>query len=61
MLLVPDYDEFNIYTTVDDVESYIENLLDQGLNAKDEIYSKCLSHFGEDLKNIIDTFFVDED
>jgi hypothetical protein len=61
MTLVPDYDEFNIYTTVDDVENYIESLFEKGFQKKDEIYSMCVSHFGEDLKNIIDILFIDED
>ena len=39
MLLVPDYDEFNIYTTIDDVEYYVLNLLSQGFEIQDEIYS----------------------
>jgi hypothetical protein len=57
-----DYDEFNIYTTPSDVENYIEGLINEGIEIKEEIYKKCLSHFGIDLKNIIDDiFFYDED
>jgi hypothetical protein len=57
-----DYDEFNIYTTPTDVENYIENLINEGIEIKEEIYSKCLSYFGVDLKHIIDDiFFYDED
>ena len=57
-----DYDEFNIYTTPTDVENYIENLINEGIEIKEEIYSKCLSNFGVDLKHIIDDiFFYDED
>ena len=61
MLLVPDYDEFNIYTTIDDVECYVINLLSQGFEIKEEIYSLCLKHFGEGFKDIIDMFFENED
>lgn len=39
MLLVPDYDEFNIYTSVDDVEYYVEQLFEQGYELKEEIYT----------------------
>jgi hypothetical protein len=61
MLLIPDYDEFNIYTTIDDVECYVINLLSQGFEIKEEIYSLCLKHFGEEFKDIIDIFFENED
>jgi len=61
MLLIPDYDEFNIYTTIDDVEYYVVNLLSQGFELKDEIYSLCLKHFAEEFKDIIDIFFENED
>jgi hypothetical protein len=57
MLLVPDYDEFNIYTTVDDVESYVEVLFEQGFELKEEIYRLCIEHFGESFQDIIDIFF----
>lgn len=57
-----DYDEFNIYTTPNDVENYIESLIKEGIEIKEEIYSKCISYFGVDLKHIIDEiFFYDED
>jgi hypothetical protein len=57
-----DYDEFNIYTTPTDVENYIESLINEGIEIKEEIYSKCLNYFGVDLKHIIDDiFFYDED
>jgi hypothetical protein len=61
MLLIPDYDEFNIYTTIDDVEYYVISLISQGFEIKEEIYSLCLNHFGEEFKDIIDTFFQNED
>lgn len=57
-----DYDEFNIYTTSSDVENYIESLINEGIEIKEEIYSKCLSYFGTDLKSLVDEiFFHDED
>ena len=60
-MLYMDYDGFNIYTTIEDVESYVEILFSQGFELKDEIYSKCLSYFGNDFKHLIDRFFYDED
>ena len=57
MLLVPDYDEFNIYTSVDDVETYVEELFKQGYELKEEIYRLCMEHFGSEFQDIIDIFF----
>ena len=61
MLLIPDYDEFNIYTSVDDIENYVQNLFSQGYELKEEIYTLCIGHFGEEFKDIIDIFFEYED
>jgi hypothetical protein len=61
MHIILDYDEFNIYTTPGDVESYIESLIEEGIHLKDEIYDRCLGYFGEDLKHLIDIVFRDED
>jgi len=55
-----DYDEFNIYTTAADVESYIEDLINEGIEIKEEIYNHCINYFGIDLKNIIDDVFGSE-
>jgi hypothetical protein len=56
-----DYDEFNIYTTPNDIENYIESLINEGVEIKEEAYSRCISYFGEDLKHIIDIFFYEGD
>lgn len=61
MLLIPDYDEFNIYTSVDDIENYVHQLFSQGYELKEEIYTLCLKHFGEAFKDVIDIFFEHED
>lgn len=60
-MYILDYDEFNIYTTSSDVEIYIEGLIEQGISIKDEIYERCISHFGEELKQLVDSIFSDED
>jgi len=36
-----DYDEFNIYTTIEDVEEYVEKLINEGHDFSDEIYKMC--------------------
>lgn len=60
-MYILDYDEFNIYTTPNDVENYIESLIKEGIEIKEEIYNKCISYFGKDLKNIIDDIFFYEE
>ena len=52
-----DYDEFNIYTNITDIENYIESLIEEGIVIKDDVYEKCLSYFGQDLTNLIDSIF----
>lgn len=61
MMHIIDYDEFNIYTNVSDIETYIESLIEEGIVIKDEVYEKCLSYFGNDLRNLIDSIFHTED
>lgn len=53
-----DYDEFNIYTTPNDVENYIERLISEGIEIKEDAYGKCINHFGIELKHIIDDLFL---
>ena len=50
-----DYDEFNIYTTLEDVQDYIEMLFTKGFESKDEIYKMCVERFG--LSYLIDEIF----
>jgi hypothetical protein len=57
---VLDYDEFNIYTNELDVENYIQSLIEEGIELKNELYDKCLTHFGKDLMGIIDSLFDTE-
>lgn len=56
-----DYDEFNIYTSIEDVENYLETLISEGIQTKDEAYDKCLSKFGQDFKELIEALFQEEE
>lgn len=58
---ITDYDEFNIYTTIEDIENYIQSLFVKGYESKDEIYSMCLEFFGHIYITTIDKIFNDED
>ena len=50
-----DYDEFNIYTNEVDVENYVHMLIEEGTELENELYDKCLVHFGENLRGMLDT------
>lgn len=52
-MFVPQYDEFGIYTTIDEIESFVENLLLDGTYEIIEIYCKCIDIFGYKNCNII--------
>lgn len=60
-MLITDYDEFNIYTTIEDVENYVNALISEGYEIKEEIYTMCMNHFGGVYADIIDKLFNDED
>ena len=54
-----DYDEFNIYTTIEDVEEYVEKLINEGYEFSNEIHSLCIDKFGYNFKYMIDQLFED--
>jgi len=57
-----EFDEFNIYTTPDDVINYIENLVNQGYdNDEEKVYEMCLSHFGENYIDVINEIFQNDE
>ena len=58
-----EFDEFNIYTTADDVINYIENLVNQGHNddQEEKVYEMCLNHFGENCIDIINEIFQNDE
>lgn len=60
-MLIQDYDEFNIYTTIEDIENYVNALISEGYEIKEEIHTMCVNHFGINYHNTIDNLFNDED
>jgi hypothetical protein len=56
-----DYDEFNIYTTIEDVKNYIISLIQKGYDSREEIYNMCLEYFGQNYISIIEDLMNDED
>ncbi len=61
MNIIIDYDDFGIYSDSSDVEKYIESIIIEGIEDKDEIYSMCIERFGVGYTNIINELFNDED
>ena len=41
-----DYDEFSTYLTYEDVETYIDELIENGVEDAIEIHDKCIEKFG---------------
>lgn len=60
-MLINDYDEFNIYSNIEEIENYVGQLIQEGIELKEEIYSKCLDHFGLNYKTILDDLFNEKD
>ena len=56
-----DYDDFNIYTTSEDVKEYVNSLISEGFEFSEEIYKKCIDHFGDSIKSILNDIFSHED
>lgn len=53
-MIVPHYDEFGIYTTEDEIKSYIESLIKEGEIGEEEVLEKCKKIFGEYSIDIIE-------
>jgi hypothetical protein len=60
-MIIKDYDEFNIYSSIEEVENYVGKLISEGFEKKEEIYNLCLEHFGNEWTAIIDSLFSDEE
>jgi hypothetical protein len=50
------YDEFSTYTTIEDINSYVKELISQGIDLKDDIYSKCLDYFGQYSDTLVNEY-----
>jgi len=61
MTVLPQYDEFGIYTTIDDVKSYVSSLFDTGVSSEEEVISNCLTEFGRNNFDLIEKALYGED
>jgi hypothetical protein len=61
MTVLPQYDEFGIYTTIDDVKSFVSSLFETGISSEEEVFSNCLNEFGRDNSYLIEKVLYGED
>jgi|APSaa5957512535_1039671.scaffolds.fasta_scaffold59297_2 hypothetical protein len=54
------YDEFGTYTTKEDIEIYIENLIGLGETDDKIVYNKCIFMFGDMLSDIINEVLYED-
>jgi len=55
------YDEFGIYTTREEIESFIESMLKNGETDDKIIFNECVKYFGSDYINTIESVMYEED
>lgn len=61
MTVLPQYDEFGIYTTTDDVKCFVASLFETGISSEEDVISNCLYEFGDDNINLIEKVLYGED
>lgn len=61
MTVLPQYDEFGIYTTVDDIKCYVSSLFETGISSEEEVFSNCIIEFGNFNYNLIESVLYGED
>jgi hypothetical protein len=61
MTVLPQYDEFGIYTSVDDIKSFVSSLFETGISSEEEVVSNCLIEFGDDNFDLIEKVLYGED
>ena len=58
---IPQYDEFGIYTTVEDVKNFVTSLFERGISSEEEVFSNCVLEFGKSHFNLIERVLYGED
>lgn len=61
-MIINCYDEFGTYTTPEDIEIYIEQLiLDNPNSDENTIFNQLVNYFGQDFTNMIEYIMYGED
>jgi hypothetical protein len=61
MTILPQYDEFGIYTTTDDIKFFVDSLFEGGISSEEEVVSSCLDEFGTENFDLIEKVLYGED
>lgn len=61
MTILPQYDEFGIYTTSDDIRCFVSSLFETGISSEEEVISNCIDEFGRDNFDLIEKVLYGED
>jgi hypothetical protein len=61
MMVLPQYDEFKIYTTIDDIKCFVTSLFETGISSEEEVFSNCIDEFGRDNFGLIEKALYGED
>ena len=61
MTILPQYDEFGIYTTLDDIRCFVSSLFETGISSEEEVISNCISEFGKSNFHLIERALYGED
>jgi hypothetical protein len=61
-MIINSYDEFGTYTTTEDIEIYIEQLiLDNPNTDEDTVFNLSVNHFGRNFISMIEYIMYGED
>ena len=61
MEILPQYDEFGIYTTTEDVKSFVVSLFEQGISSEEDVLRRCIEYFGKINNDLIEKVLYGED
>ena len=61
MTVLPQYDEFGIYTTTEDIRSFVSSLCETGISSEQEVISNCVNQFGKNNFDLIEKVLYGED
>jgi hypothetical protein len=55
--MIQNYDEFSAYTTYEDINKFVNELIDNGIIEYNEIYDRCIQNFGKyfDIDSLIES------
>ena len=61
MQVLPQYDEFGIYTSTEDVKYFVISLFESGITEEFEVIDQCVDRFGTSYRNLIEKVLYGED